>query len=618
MNRLAASLLSVAISAVAHGQPAPPAPPDDDAAGETIEIFDERPDKPFDRDTEVRLTGEQLAARGATDLASALALIPDVTVRDAGRGGFNVDIRGARKGAVVVLIDGVSVADPWYGTFDVSTIPVTDIVQIRVATTPRSPIDGAGGPGGVIEVVTRDAIGDQLVSARLTADSLPSFGIAATARAALADHVALRLSASGQGGARDMTLPRNASDGEQRHAATGAGRLEYRRGDRRIALDGLLDDRHYVSPPSVDDPRAAILMIDRETSARGSIKADDKIGALQVQGAYYAAYLRRRSRMFQDPGFTNEVQREDLSAQRRGGSLLATRPITKSLRWAASASLARDEAEVSNQAGDRVRGAVTMLELAADLQYERARFRGDLALGLAAPFGVGADPWPEAKAVGAYKPAAGLALTATGAYKGRLPSLRERFDALNGNPALGPENVAHAELRAVATRGRLALELAPFYKRTTGTIRASLAAGDHGVLVNLGRVDLWGVDATARVALHAHLELGGSYGYIKANSDTTGDDPIDRLPRHRFAAWARGDLGARLSGIVRVHYFGASFDKGDRVAGYLLWDASLAVRLSRQYLAVLKIDDLLDEAPETRAGYRTPGRVCSIVAQGEW
>src|SRR5829696_6579104 len=76
---------------------------------ETIEIFDERPDKPFDRDTEVRLTGEQLAARGAVDLGSALALLPDVTVRDAGRGGFNIDIRGARKGAVSILIDGVLV-----------------------------------------------------------------------------------------------------------------------------------------------------------------------------------------------------------------------------------------------------------------------------------------------------------------------------------------------------------------------------------------------------------------------------------------------------------------------------------------------------------------------------
>src|SRR5687767_12898006 len=140
------------------------------------EVFDDRPDKPFDRDTEVRLTGEQLAARGAVDLATALAMIPEITVRDAGRGGFNVDIRGGRKGAVSILIDGVAVNDPYYGTFDVSTIPITDIVQIRVSTTPKSPIDGPGGPGGVIEVLTRDAIGPQVVVARVLGDSLPTFG----------------------------------------------------------------------------------------------------------------------------------------------------------------------------------------------------------------------------------------------------------------------------------------------------------------------------------------------------------------------------------------------------------------------------------------------------------
>src|SRR5439155_4544917 len=95
---------------------------------EAIPIYDERPDKPFDRDTEVRLTGEQLAARGATDLGSALALLPDVTVRDAGRGGTNIDVRGGRKGEVTILIDGVLVTDPFYGTFDLSTIPITDIV----------------------------------------------------------------------------------------------------------------------------------------------------------------------------------------------------------------------------------------------------------------------------------------------------------------------------------------------------------------------------------------------------------------------------------------------------------------------------------------------------------
>nr|MBA3501436.1 TonB-dependent receptor plug domain-containing protein [Deltaproteobacteria bacterium] len=281
---------------------------------EAIEIFDERPDKPFDRDTQVRMTGEELAARGATDLGSALALIPEVTVRDAGRGGFNVDIRGGRKGAVSILVDGVSVSDPYYGTFDVSTIPITDIVQIRVSPTPKSPIDGIGGPGGVIEVITRDAIGPQVVIARLTGDSLPTFGVAGTARVALAKHLALRISASGTAGARDMELPNNASIGEARRASTGSARIEYRKGDRRVVADGFLDDRHYIAPPSDTNKAGSILMIDRETTLRLSSKVDDKIGKLQLQAQGWAHSLDRRSRLFSDATLETQSQLEDLSA----------------------------------------------------------------------------------------------------------------------------------------------------------------------------------------------------------------------------------------------------------------------------------------------------------------
>src|SRR5687767_10034992 len=105
-----AVMLGLLAWSTASAQDAPSAPLTDEelermaSQVEVIEIWDERPDKPYDRDTEVRLTGEELAARGATDLATALALIPEVNVRDGGRGGFNIDIRGARKGAVRVLV----------------------------------------------------------------------------------------------------------------------------------------------------------------------------------------------------------------------------------------------------------------------------------------------------------------------------------------------------------------------------------------------------------------------------------------------------------------------------------------------------------------------------------
>lgn len=613
----------VAWGRIAQAEDAPPNELTDEelvelSEAETIEVFDERPDKPFDRDTEVRLTNEQMVRRGATDLASALSLLPDVTVRDAGRGGFNVDIRGARKGAVSILIDGVLVTDPYYSTFDVSTIPITDIVAIKMSTTPQSPIDGPGGPGGVIEVLTRDGYGEQLVIARSTTDSLPTFGVTGMARVMLAKRLGLRLSASGQVGARDLELPANAAIGEQKRSATGSTRLEYRDDNRRVVVDGFIDDRHYISPPS-DTTNSSILMIDRETSARATTKADVKRDKLQLQAQAWTQYLARRSRYFRDPTLTTMQQYENLRALRVGGMALATHPIGKSARWAASAGVDYDNASVQNIGTNKTSGDVTIGELAGDVQYEHESMRVDAVVGVALPFGVGADPWAEGKFVAKWKPNFGpVEFSATAARKGRVPSLRERFDLNTGNPALGPEMIDHIEMRGIYQDSLLKLEVAPFYKRTNGTVRASTDPVDMGKLTNLGKLDINGVDTQARVQVLRQLAVGASYNYIKAHSDDTGDDPLDRLPRHRADGLVEVVPVPYMQFVARVKYYGRAVDKGMSVGAYTLVEASLSSRIYNDYLAVLRVDDALDARPETRAGYHSAGRVISLVLQGEW
>jgi len=614
--------------------PAPTEPSDEElirlAASETIEIYDERPDKPFDRDTEVRLTGEQLAAMGATDLGTALALLPDVTVRDAGRGGFDVDVRGARKGAVSVFIDSVLVTDPYYGTYDVTSIPITDIAQIRIATTPQSPIDGPGGPGGVIEVHTRDAIGPQLVIARATADTLPTFGISGTARTPLTKDLALRVSASGLGSGRDLPLPPGepGSVNEDLHAATGAARLEYRDDTTRIAVDGFLDDRHYVSPPEDEDTLTPfqILLIDRETTARGSVKADEKIGKLQLQEEGWYFHLDRLSRYYNDAALTQEAAIEDLHGTRYGAQALATMPVGKEVRWAASATVDRETIDVATLATD-TRAGLTLVELAGDGQYEHGPMRLDLSGGLALPFvpAGGASPWPEAKLTARWRPHYGnLELTGTLARKGRVPSLRERFDPMTGNPTLGPEMIDEAEVRAIENiTDRLRIEAAPFIKHSTGTIRSSPDPALDGQLINLGTLDYEGIDVLGRVRVHPLVEVGADYDYIRVielSTATTPEifDPLDRLPHDRADGWVQVHPAPRVAVLARVSYFGTFIDQNVRLPGYTLVSAIANAQIGKEYLAVLRLDDALNERPETRDGYHLPGRTLTLVLQGQW
>ncbi|HEX5060491.1 MAG TPA: TonB-dependent receptor [Kofleriaceae bacterium] len=591
--------------------------------GEAIEIFDERPDKPFDRDTEVRLTGEQLAARGAVDLATALALLPDVSVQEAGRGGSTVIIRGASKGQVSVLIDGVLVSDPYYGTFDLTSIPITDIVQIRLATTPQSPIDGVGGPGGVIEVHTRDAIGPQLVIARMASDTLPSFGMSGTARAALSKRLALRIAASGVGGGRSLTLAAPFDMiSESRRDAAGSLRLEYRADKRRIVLDGFANDRHYIVPPS--ETTTALQLIDRENNARAAAKLDDTIDdyQIQVQGAFQ--YLLRHTRSFSDPTFGFESAAEKLHANRTGGMALVTHPIGKDARWAASATVEHERADVS--AGSLMmpivaRGNVTLAEVAGDLQYEHRTVRLDGAVGVAFPFGTDANPWPEAKLVGKWRPNFGnLEVTATGARKGRVPSLRERFQPGLGDPDLAPEIINHGEVRAIEhIANRIHIELATFARYQQGTIIGTTQPPDVGKLINLGTVTVGGIDVLARVRIHPKIEVGGAYNYVRAHSDEKGDDPLSHLPHHKGEAWVQVAPITGLTVMTRGNFFGESFiNQMTRIPPYTAFEVSASWQLAKEYLAVLRGTDLGDSRPLIRPGVYGPGRTISAVLQATW
>ncbi len=593
---------------------------------EVVEIFDERPEKPFDRDTDVRLTGEELAARGATDLATALALIPDVEVRDAGRGGFNLDIRGARKQAVRLLLDGVDVNDPYYGMFDVSTIPITDIVQIRVSTAPASPIDGPGGSGGVIEVHTRDAYGARLTVARLTSDSMPTFGASATGRTPLAPDLAVRLSATANfGSAQFDTATPGTFVANDLKATTGAMRLEYRHGDRRIAIDGYVDDRRFVSPPSDELSTALVTAIDGETTGRASIAYDDDLGAdekMQIQARAWADAVTMTSRNFSDYALERIANTEQLFTMRTGAMALLTRPIGKIARWVASVTVDRDQArdELTTSGGGETlaTGATTIVEAAGDGQLEKGAWKLDGSAGVAVPVAVsGAPAWPEAKLSAKYAATSKLDVEAILARKGNVPTLRDRFAGTAANTALGPELADHAELRVTAhPRDGVEAWVAPYWRHTTNTVM--LDPNGSGLLINAGDIRVKGVDALARARLDRWLELGGAYDYAFANSDTLGPDPLPRFPHHRGEGWVRGYLDPQASAMFRTRYVGSAIDSGGVTPAYVVSDATLTYSPSARWLAVLHCEDVFDRRPETRFGYHTVGRVVSLALQGTW
>ncbi len=584
---------------------------------ETIEIWEERPDKPFDRDTELRLTGEELAQRGVTNLAEALVLIPELQVRTAGRGGQQIDIRGARKGSIKILIDGVAVDDPYYGNFDVSSIPVTDIVQIRVSTSPASPLDGTGGPGGVVEVHTRNAIGARRVEAQVLGTSLPSAEVAATARHMLGRHLALRLSARGTLGDREFALTAPMSTvylDEAKRGASGGARLEYRRGRRRIVADAWAQRRSYVVPPG-DDGSLDVLLIDDEQSARIGISADDRVGKLRVQLRTYAQSLSRSSIVYDDVDLAVMLRQEQLRATRIGVAALANRPLGKRVHVIASAAIDSENADVTGFDDRPAAGRTSIAELAAGAQAEWTRLRIDTAAGVAVPMGIGAAPWPEAKLTARYRFDEALTIKLVGARKGRTPTLRERYRYGIGNAALGPVHATFGELDVELTPAPwIALQVGSYVRRSNGLIRFDQM---QSKLVNEGELDVRGVDARLTLRPTKQLSAGGSWNFADAYSYRSGTDPLDFFPRHRGDLWLTATPRARLGGTARVRIVGERLDRGNTLPRTATLDLSGFTRVG-SLLGTIRVDNLLDARYEVRSGVLAPGRVFMASLRADW
>jgi len=160
---------------------------------------------------------------------------------------------------------------------------------------------------------------------------------------------------------------------------------------------------------------------------------------------------------------------------------------------------------------------------------------------------------------------------------------------------------------------------------TAGSAREVAESGDktRAAIASRLAADIYGLDVQTSVKVHRTVEVGASFEYVKASAfdpvtDTTTDDPLDRLPHNRADGWVRTTPLSWLSAIARVRFTGESIDKGNTTDAYTLVEGSVNAKLSKAYSGVLRVDDALDVRPETRAGYHAAGRVISVMFQGTW
>jgi len=100
------------------------------------------------------ITAEDVDRRMIEDMAEAIQRVPGVNTTVGSKNETQFMIRGLYQERVLVLMDGVPMAAPYYGDLDSAEIPLDNLQEIKVVRGNASVLYGPNAMGGVVSLVS--------------------------------------------------------------------------------------------------------------------------------------------------------------------------------------------------------------------------------------------------------------------------------------------------------------------------------------------------------------------------------------------------------------------------------------------------------------------------------
>ncbi|MFB0611056.1 TonB-dependent receptor plug domain-containing protein [Aurantiacibacter poecillastricola] len=564
---------------------------------------------------------DEIEAVQGADLTRLLERAPGVvTTRNGGAGSFTgVRVRGAEAEQVLVVVDGVRMADPAApaGGFDFGTLLALDLQKLEILRGSNSTIWGSDAIGGVVVASTRAASGLKASAeygARDTASARVSGGVSDSDTGFLGASVTWfktdGISAADAG---------TEADGFEQWALNGHARYYFN--DR---FEVFARTRYASGELQIDGfPAPAFTLADTDEVQEtrqwtGSTGAVLDTGALFLSGAYsFADTVRDNFDADGTLAFASDGRsdRVDLRGEWRPiGPLL--------VHFGAESEWTQYETDTSVGEDTRISGAYGQagIEWNAISGHIGARVDDHADFGTAVSFGADAS----------YAIADGLRLRASVGEGFKAPSLFQLYSDY-GNLALEPEQSTSFDLglaygdRTLSSRpvhGAVTL----FQRNTDNQIAFVSCFGESdgictdrpfGTYDNVARTRARGVEAEAWGRIADTVTLGVLYAFTDSENRDTGLD-LARRPRHAATVtgeWQAVDavtLGADLR-IVSDSYDDAA--NLVRLDGYEILTLRASWSVSEQVELFGRVENLWDEQYQTAAGYGTAGTGAHIGAR---
>lgn len=546
---------------------------------------------------------EEIARVQGPDLTRVLTRMPGVSVsRNGGLGGqtgFNV--RGANADQLLVLVDGVRIADyasPG-GGYDLGNLLSGNLESVELLRGSNSVVWGSQAIGGVLAVRTRELNGGEVSGEYGSYDTIYGTASAGLAREAYAASLSAGYARSDGFSAMSGGSER---DPYRQWELSGKGRLALTEGfnlraNGRYADSRLAIDLFGPNSPDVQDTR--------EVTARTGL--DYAADGLRLDGGVTYTDIRRE---YDGPFGPSDFRGRAWRAEANGRAEL---PAGLALDFGAESEWSRAGSSFDPARKARLSSAHALLGWYGETALLAAGARVDDHSRFGTHVTLGAN--------GRVDLGAGWRLRASFGEGFKAPTLYQLYGSFVGNPALRPE-----KSRSYDAGVELGDRNAPLHAALTAFRRDSRNLIDLDtafVYRNVARARAQGVELELGARPTANFHVQAAYTYTKARDRTLGRD-LGRRPQHLLSLagdWVTPLAGLELGGDVRLVSDAIEYTfAGTSIAldGYAV--ASLRARLPVTETVELfgRVENIGDADYETAAGFATAGRSAYLGARARF
>jgi iron complex outermembrane receptor protein len=560
------------------------------------------------------------------DLSDILKYVPGALVTFGNKDTFTLKLRGLDSSRILVLVDGVPVYEPYFGTCDLKTISAGGIDTVQVTKGPSSVLYGPNTLGGIVNVITRRP-GDRpylSLTGNYGDKNTKEVGLDGSARW---DKFSLAASALYQD-SDGFNIP-NATDSGQTPRATSDysrlnlnGKLYYTPSDStEIMINGGLYQSNYGMPASLftQMPRYWTFPTwDRSTLNAGGFTSLGGDAVLRFR-AYYVNYYNTLD-WYTDQTMTTLQSQSTYNNSVYGAFALAEVPTGERNTLKASFLFQRDVARIQDNPGepwdDYSQGTVSGgLEDNFKL-FDNWWIIGGLSLDVIHKFVTATNNTSLNPLIGLkFTPNDDLDFHVSFARKSIFPSMRDLYSTSGGNPDLLPESGTSLELTATYSRG-IFLTGTVFFNRFRDFINSILLPDGTHEFYNVGRAHIYGFELQAQKSL-SWFTATLNYTFLNPWDDSD-NRPLDLQSKHNLnfnaAFLALDKLRLELDGIFGSvsWWYNTSTSSDLTIPAYFDLDAVISYRVRRPYEVFAKMGNVFNHYFYTEPGFPWRGRYFEV------